>query len=128
MRCPTDIFLADDERFGGLPGKSSYPLGNLRKSPSPPSYYDKKASTPRKPFESTVHYVFDNKKLFRPSEGKFPPSSTHPSGNRIQQNMPSCSRDFCSNQGVCFDDGRRPRRPSCDCDLTSFTGPKCADG
>ncbi|TRY78868.1 hypothetical protein TCAL_10650 [Tigriopus californicus] len=36
----------------------------------------------------------------------------------------SCRKDFCANNGVCKNHWLTPE---CDCDLTSFTGPNCAD-
>ena len=39
---------------------------------------------------------------------------------------PHCTPETCANHGVCRTD-HHPRHP-CDCDLTSFTGPRCSDG
>ncbi len=36
-----------------------------------------------------------------------------------------CTSSTCYNQGLCIDQWVSP---VCDCDLTSFTGPTCADG
>ena len=35
----------------------------------------------------------------------------------------TCGQDTCANQGTCD-----RVSASCDCDLTSFTGPRCTDG
>ena len=35
----------------------------------------------------------------------------------------TCGKDTCANQGTCD-----RVSASCDCDLTSFTGPRCTDG
>ena len=39
----------------------------------------------------------------------------------------TCSKDTCANQGTCLKSISTSGHV-CDCDLTSFTGPRCSDG
>ena len=41
--------------------------------------------------------------------------------------MSTCSQDTCANQGTCLNSVSTSGNV-CDCDLTSFTGPRCSDG
>ena len=43
------------------------------------------------------------------------------------QDENKCHWDTCSNHGLCVD-GDANNGAHCDCDLTSFAGPTCADG